>query len=346
MIVGLSTLVMVGKLYSPRLFLLHLRQMEGRGINLSVVRYQLVEGFEYAWTQGAWWSVLIGGGTASGLSYLTARWIVRPLLQMERVTREFSTGNLQARLPESEIPELARLANSFNHMAVNLEGVEQRRRELIGDLTHELRTPLTVLQGYLEGLADGTIDPSSDIYQRLARETTRLKRLVDDMQELSKAEAGYLPINLQPIDLPPLLASMIAKFSDQILDNGPELRLDCPSDLPQALADPERVEQILVNLIGNGLRYTAEGSVTVSAWSEPSWIWIAIADTGLGISPEELPHIFERFWRSDRSRSRDSGGTGIGLAITSRLVELQGGEIQVESKLNQGSTFRFSLPLA
>lgn len=346
MIVGLSTLLTVGKLYSPRLFVLHLEQLEGSGFNLYLIRQQLVEGFEFAWSRGAFWSVAVGGTAAGGLSYLVSKRIMEPLVQIEQVTQKLAAGHLEERLPSSEIPELNHLALSFNRMAIDLEGVEQRRRELVSDLTHELRTPLTVVEGYLEGLADGTIDPSVDIYQRLVQETARLRRLVNDLQELSQAEAGYLPIHAQAFDVRCLLTAMVQKFADQLLEEGPKLRLDCPDSLPDVLADPERVEQVVINLLGNALRYTSEGSITLRAWSEANVLWIAVTDTGQGIAIEELPHVFERFWRSDRSRDRHSGGTGIGLAISRRLVELQGGTIEVESELGQGSTFRFSLPLA
>lgn len=346
MIVGLSTLVVVGKLYSPQLFALHLEQMEFGGFSLYLVRRKLVQGFESAWSRGAVWSVVVGVSAAGGLSYLVSRRITQPLILAEQVTQKVAAGHLEERLPTSDIPELNRLALSFNRMAANLEGVEQRRRELVGDLTHELRTPLTVLEGYLEGLADGTIAPSVDIYQRLAHETSRLCRLVNDLQELSQAEAGYLPIQARPIDIRPLLDNLVQRFSDQIFEDGPVLRTDYAADLPKALADPERVEQVLVNLLGNALQYTPTGTITVSAWGQDKFCWIAVTDTGKGISEQDLPHVFERFWRSDRSRSRRSGGTGIGLAISSRLVELQGGKIEVESQLGQGSTFRFSLPRA
>jgi signal transduction histidine kinase len=346
MIVGLSTLVTIGKLYSPRFFLIQLQKLESSGFSLVLVKSRLVQGFESAWSRGAFWSVVVGASTAGGLSYLVSKRIMQPLVQMEQITQKFAAGHLEERLPASEIPELNRLASSFNRMAVELEGVEHRRRELISDLTHELRTPLTVVGGYLEGLADGTIAPDPDIYQRLMTETTRLRRLVNDLQELSKAEAGYLPINTQPIELYPLLNSMVEKFSTQLLDDQPVLELDCPSDLPTALADPERVEQIMVNLLGNALRYTPEGFVTVRAWGISNRVWVAVIDTGQGITEEDLPHVFERFWRSDRSRDRTSGGTGIGLAISRRLVELQGGTIEVESQVGKGSIFRFSLPLA
>jgi signal transduction histidine kinase len=346
MIVGISTLLVVGKIYSPQLFIWHLEKLQGYGFNLIYSRRQLLEGFDSAWSRGAFWSVIVGGTSAIALSYWVSKRIMQPLVQMERITRRFASGRLEERVPTNEIPELNRLAQSFNRMAKNLEGVEQRRRELVGDLTHELRTPLTVLEGYLEGLSDGTIEPSTDIYQRLAKETTRLRRLVNDLQELSKAEAGYLPINLQSLNLYPLLNSLIQKFSDQLLDDNPSLKLDCPQTLPLVLADPERVEQILINLIGNALRYTPEGSVTLRAWEAAAQVWVAVEDTGQGIAPEELPHVFERFWRSDRSRDRHSGGTGIGLAISQRLVELQNGVIQAESELGKGSIFRFSLPIA
>lgn len=346
MIVGLSTLVVVGKFYSPQLFVIHLEQIQRRGVNLRLVRRELVEGFDFAWSRGAFWSVVVGGTTAGGLSYLVSKRIMRPLLQMELITQKFAAGQLDERVPANDIPELNRLADSFNRMAADLEGVEQRRRDLVSDLTHELRTPLTVVQGYLEGLADGTIAPSPDIYTRLAKESNRLQRLINDLQELSKAEAGYLPIRFQAVDLYPVLDALIQKISDQLLEGSTALQLDCLPNLPLAWADPERVEQILVNLIGNALRYTPTGTVTVKTWVDSHLIWIAVIDTGQGIAPEDLPHVFERFWRSDRSRDRHSGGTGIGLAISRRLVQLQKGEIFAVSQLGQGSTFRFSLPLA
>jgi signal transduction histidine kinase len=345
MLVGIITLLAVGKFYSPRFFIEHLQRLEISGINLYLVKRQLVDGFESAWSRGALWSMMIGGGMAVMLSYLVSKRIMRPLNQMQRITQKFAAGNLAERMPASEIPEFNRLADSFNRMASALEDVEERRRDLVSDLTHELRTPLTVLEGYLEGMADGTITPSADIYDRLVRETGRLRRLVNDLQELSKAEAGYLTIRPQPLGLQPLLRNLVDRFSDQLLDSPTTLQLDCPPNLPDAFADPERVEQVLVNLIGNALRYTPKGWVRVRAWADPNQVWIAVQDTGRGIAPADLPHVFERFWRADRSRDRHSGGTGIGLAISRRLVELQKGRIEVESQLDQGSTFRFSLPV-
>jgi signal transduction histidine kinase len=346
MIVGITSLVIISEISSPRFFILHLQRLENEGLDLIDVRTELVEGFQTAWRRSTLWSVIVGTTAAGGLSYWVSKRIMLRLTEMEQITQKFAAGNLEARLPMSDIPELNRLGVSFNRMAASLEGVEARRRELIGDMTHELRTPLTVVRGYLEELADGEIEPTPDIYQRLAIETKRLERLVNDLQELSKAEAGYLPINVQRVNLRPLLESLVEKFTDQLLEDGPVLSLECSSSLPFVLADVDRIEQVLVNLLGNAVRYTLQGAITIHVEVEVSQLWIAVVDTGIGIAPEDLPHVFERFWRADHSRTRQSGGTGLGLTISSRLVELQGGQMQVESELGSGSKFQFSLPLA
>jgi signal transduction histidine kinase len=352
MIVGVSSFVLIGKLSSRPFFVWHLQQIEGKSFSLFYARRDLVKGFEIAWNRSTFWAVITGTTAAGVLSYWVSKRIMQPLTQIERITQKFAAGQLDERLPPSEIPEINQLANSFNRMAVSLEDVEHRRRELVSDLTHELRTPLTVLRGYLEELADARIEATPDVYQRLAKETRRLERLINDLQELSKAEAGYLPINLQPVNLRPLLESLVEKFADQLLEDGPELRLDCPTQLPPVRADIDRVEQVLVNLIGNALKYTQSGSIIVRAWTQAQGgraiaprLWIAVTDTGMGIAPEDLPHVFERFWRAEKSRNQHTGGTGIGLAISQRLIELQGGQIEVDSQLGVGSTFRFYLPL-
>lgn len=352
MIVGVVSLVIIGKLSSPRLFVLHLQQLEGRNVSLRYARAYLIDGFETAWNLSTFWSVIVGAMAAGILSFWVSKRIMQPLTQIKQITQKFAAGQLDARLPPSEIPEINQLATSFNRMAASLENVEHRRRELVSDLTHELRTPLTVLRGYLEELAADRIEATPAVYQQLSKETKRLERLINDLQELSKAEAGYLPIQLQSVNLYPLLKSLVQKFSDQLLEDGPILYLDCPEQLPTVRADIDRVEQVLVNLIGNALTYTNKGSITIKAWSElvninshSSRLWIAVTDTGIGLSSEDLPHVFERFWRAEKSRNQHTGGTGIGLAISKRLIELQCGQIEVQSQLGKGSTFKFYLPL-
>jgi signal transduction histidine kinase len=347
LIVGVSSLVIIGKLSSPRYFVFYLEELQARNYTINyAVRTYLIDGFEAAWNHSTFWAVIAGSGAAGGLSYWMSQRIVKNLTQMENITQRFAAGDLAERLPTSEIPEIHRLSMSFNRMAASLAGVEERRREIIGDLTHELRTPLTVVQGYLEELADEKIPPTPEIYTRLLRETQRLQRLVNDVQELSKAEAGYLPIDLQPVQVYPLLNSLVERFRDQLINDEPMIILDCSPHLPPVLADIDRLEQVLVNLLGNALNYTRSGKITIQTSLENRSVYFAIIDTGLGIAPEDLPHIFDRFWRGTAASELNYRGTGIGLAICRRLIELQGGEISVTSQLGQGSTFQFHLPLA
>lgn len=346
MLVAIMSLVMIGRISSPKFFVSYLEELEGPGFTLRYARTRLIKGFEIAWNRSTFWAVIIGTTAAGGLSYWVAKRIMQPLTQMEEITQKFAKGHLDERVPAIEIPELHQLGISFNRMANRLEGVETRRRELITDLTHELRTPLTIIHGYLEELGDGKIQPSDEVYHRLALETKRLERLVNDLQELSKAEAGYLPIDLKPINLRPLLVALVEKFSDQFLEDGPIMQLNCPSELPLVLADLDRTEQILVNLIGNAMRHTESGSITVEVQVKKSQVWIAIIDTGEGIAAEDLPHIFERFWQAESQGKRSRTGTGIGLAIAKRLIELQGGMIEVKSEFGKGSIFQFYLPRA
>jgi signal transduction histidine kinase len=346
-IVGLSSFIFLAKSSSPQLFVLRLQQLEQRGFfTIKSAKNYLVEGFETAWNKSAFWAIIVGGSAAAGLSYFAAQRLAQRLDRMGEITQKFAAGELQERMSENDIPELDRLSFSFNLMAESLENVEQKRRELIGDMTHELRTPLTVVRGYLEELSDGTIEPSTELYMRLVRETRRLQRLIEDMQELSKAETGNLSVKLQTIDLHALLQALVDKFADQIFEDGPILKLEYPQNLPLVLADIDRTEQILINLLGNAIRYTEKGAIIIRAWREKDRVWIAVSDTGIGIAEEDLPFVFERFWRADRSRSRYSGGTGIGLSIARSVVQLQGGTIEVSSELGKGSTFKFCLNLA
>ena len=347
MMVGLGSFVIIAKVSSPRMFVLRLEQLEKRGIfTVRSARTYLVEGFQNAWNRSAILSIAVGATAAGGVSYISSKRITQPVKQMKQITQKFAAGDLAERVPESDIPELNQLSVSFNSMASSIGDVEQRRRELISDLTHELRTPLTVMRGYLEELAEGRIEGTPELYLCLIRETRRLERLIHDLQELSKAEAGYLSIKSQPLSLYPMLTSLVERFADQLLEEGPDLELKCPQDIPPILADRDRTEQILVNLLGNAIRYTETGSITVEASKENHLVWISVTDTGVGIAASDLPFVFERFWRADPSRASHSGGTGIGLAIARRLVELQGGKIEASSKLGTGSTFRFCLPIA
>ncbi|MGR3277352.1 sensor histidine kinase [Acaryochloris marina NIES-2412] len=345
MFVSLDFYIIINRLTSFRQFNEDLEQLVQREIELSQLKSILIAEFSTTWHVSMMWSILSGVIAALLLSYWIAQKITAPLIQIEQTTRKFADGQLDIRLPSSSIPEINRLSRSFNRMALSLEQVEQKRRELIGDLAHELRTPLTTIRGYLEEIADERILLTAPLLERLIKEVRRVERLVMDLQLLSKAEAGHLPLNLQSISLKSLLQHVSENLSTQMREDGPILTFDCPSNLPPIWADPDRTEQILVNLIGNALRYTEQGQIVVQIQWDDHHAWVTVADTGSGIAPKELPYVFDRFWRSQQSRTRYSGGTGLGLAITQRLVELQGGTIRVDSELGIGSKFQFSLPL-
>ena len=350
MSVAISIQAIVRRTASPILFSQQMQRIEDRRIadekiDFNDVRDEVSEAFERVLLNSTLLSILIGGLSAGGLSFLVARRITKPMLKIERVTQQFARGRLSERLPANDIPELNRLSASFNNMASSLEGVEKRRRELVSDLTHELRTPLTIISGYIEGITINSIEASPDVYERLMKETRRLQRLVNDLQELSKAEAGYLPIHLAPVNLYPIVSALVKRFETQLLEEL-TISLECPATLPLVLADLDRLEQVLVNLLGNAVSYTEAGKITLRVWQSDSRVWLAVSDTGQGIAPEDLPHVFERFWRSGLASDRNSKGSGIGLAISRRLVELQGGSMEVESRLGEGSTFRFFLPVA
>lgn len=344
-IVGVTASSVVGNFFSPRFFQTNLRALEGRGLTIRTANAQLLEVFETAWTRGTFWSFFIGMLAAAILSYWIAKRIVQPLDRLETIVYQFANGKLDERMPHLEIAELDRLAMGFNRMAATLEEVEQKRREIIDDLTHELRTPLTIIRGRLEEIADGIIVANSQIYFQLIRETKRLQRLVNDLQELSLAETGNLSLDLQPTNLYNVLHPLTERFADQLLDSDRSLNLDCPKDLPYVLVDSDRLEQILVNLLSNAIRHTPQGSISVRSYIESDRVWIAVTDTGSGIAEAELSRVFQRFWRSSNSRSQKYSGTGIGLAICRRLVELHRGQIFVESQVGVGSTFKFFLPI-
>ncbi len=291
-------------------------------------------------------AIIVGSLSVTIMTWLTGRMILQPLQQMERAIGEFADGNLDIRIPKIVVPEIDRLATSFNTMANSLRGVEERRRELVSDLAHELRSPITVIHGYLEMIAVGMTTLTPDIQAQLQIETERLMRLVNDLLELARVEAGYLPLRLELVRLPALLKGLVTTFTSASLQSNCQLQLQICDELPSVYVDCDRLKQILINLLSNALKYTPNGSVTIRASIHDSEVWIAIIDTGVGIAAEDLPKVFERFWRADPSRDASTGGSGIGLAITKRLVELHGGKIEVESTLGSGSMFRFSLPIS
>ncbi len=272
--------------------------------------------------------------------------ILRPVGHLTHAAEKMSQGDLSARVPVESDDELGQLAVAFNSMAGNIAQQEQLRRNMVSDVAHELRTPLTNLRGYLEAVRDGLISPDNALVDNLYEETMLLNRLVADLHELAQADAGQLKLVRTPTALPEVVEQAVEILRPQAAAKGVSLAVDIPPTLPIVHIDRERIGQVLRNLMNNALAHTPSGGeIAVSATRENGAVWVAVCDTGEGIAPEHLPHVFERFYRADRSRARLTGGSGLGLAIVKQLVQAHGGEITVESEVGKGSTFKFSVPV-
>lgn len=285
--------------------------------------------------------------TALLTSLLLTEALLRPLRAIAHSSRRIATGHYEERVELPTSTELASVADNFNQMAATLGQIEQQRVALIGDVMHELRTPLTALGGYLEGLLDGVLPADATSFQQMDREIRRLQRLVSDLQELSRVEAGQTMLALQPLWLNELLGQVLERLAPQAQAKGLRLQLAQPLPALQVHADPDRTVQILINLVGNAIRYTPPGKAIVVRLSQQALrAEVAVIDEGIGIAAPDLPLIFERFYRADHSRDRRTGGSGIGLTIARHLAWAMGGELQAESAgPGAGSTFRLTLPL-
>jgi len=286
-------------------------------------------------------------------SFFISRQVVTPMLHMMSLSQRIAEGEYQERLAlpggqqADQTDELGQLALRFNQMADKLEKTETMRRQLIGDVTHELRTPLTAVKGYLEGLMDGVLPADPETYEQIHSEIDRLQRLVNDLQELSRVEAGAFQLNLAPVPPERLIERIQSTLGRQFEDKNIQLVTDVEPGLPNLFVDKDRIIQVLTNLAGNALQYTPNGGkVSISVRREKSEILFAVKDTGIGISTEQLTFIFNRFYRTDKSRNRASGGSGIGLTIAKALVQAHQGKIWAESNgEGKGSTFSFLIPL-
>jgi len=284
--------------------------------------------------------------TATVVSLAVAARLARPISSLVAAARRLAGGHYAERVPIDDTDELHELATSFNEMAGSLEATERRRLQLVGDIAHELRTPLTTLDGYLEGLEDGVVDPSSETWRLLRAETGRLTRLVADLSELWRAEARELPLNIEVIDLLALVGEVAERSAPLARSRG--IRIDVAASRALATADRDRVAQIIGNYLSNAIRHAPDGSaVTVSTSASATSARIAVADRGPGLASHQLEAVFERFYRVDPARSRAAGGSGIGLAIVRALAKAMGGRAWAESDgLGHGATFVLELPPA
>ena len=272
--------------------------------------------------------------------------IVSPVQRLTSVAQKIAAGDLSQRIPTQSRDEIGALATSFNQMADSLAQHEELRRNLIADVAHELRTPLTVIQGNLEAMLDGVLPTSPQEIATLRDETALLARLVSDLRLLSLAEAGQLKLERVEIDPTELITRAVEPFRLQAQSSQIELTLEIAPSLPSINVDADRIAQVIRNLLNNALRHTAAGGrITLTCGGDKSQnLLITVSDTGEGIPADDLPFVFDRFYRADKSRSRVSGGSGIGLAIVKQLVEAHGGKVWVESQPGRGAIFGFTLP--
>jgi histidine kinase len=360
-LIGAIVLATAAEFVIPRSFDRHLAAMGSMMVDMMGssmmgmdLNADLFTNFRTAVNEALTIAALAAVISAIVVSIFVSRQVVTPVQEMMVASRYIAAGhydervNVPGNLSKDDLDELSQLALSFNQMAEKLEKVESMRRQLIGDVSHELRTPLTAIKGSMEGLMDGVLPENDETYMGIYREADRLQRLVNDLQELSRVEAGAYELDLHPLDLLVVISAVVKRLELQFKEKDVLLEVDVPDDLPSIQADEDRIGQVLLNLVGNALQFTPSGgSVVVSAAQRNKEIKISVSDTGIGISPEDIENIFTRFYRVDKSRSRAGGGSGIGLTISKYLVEAHGGRIWVESAgLDRGSTFTFSLPSA
>ncbi|MBU2666103.1 HAMP domain-containing protein [Actinoplanes bogorensis] len=277
-------------------------------------------------------------------TWVIARQVSSPVRRLTGASQMLAAGQLDARVRITGRGELSRLGSSFNMMAEAVEQSERRQRQLIADVAHEMRTPLSNLRGYLEGLSDGVIEPSRELFVSLHEETMLQRRILDDLQVLALAEAGDLGYTKTPTDLAELVSGSVTAQRAVAAEAGVALTVDASTPM-WAEADQDRIRQVLGNLLTNAIRYTdRDGQILVRVRAEDGEAVLTVQDTGVGIAASDVPHVFDRFWRADPARQRATGGTGLGLTIAHRIVTDHGGRISVESTQHVGTTFTVRLP--
>ena len=351
-VVGAATLLVVTQASAPSILDFHMAMMRSHepmgtmagGALDAVVR----DAFQRSLNQ----ALLVGGMAALVAALfstvLVTRQIAGPVQRLVAAARRLAAGHYAERVPSSETTELDLLTQAFNDMAAGLEESEARRLQLIGDVSHELRTPLSTLEGYLDGLADGVVEPNEETWVLLREEAGRVRRLVEDLHALWRSETKSMPLVLASLAPAALVETSVSRLGPDFVAKGLTLRVSLPEGLPPVRADRDRALQVLTNLLSNALRYTPPpGEVEISAAREGSAVRFSVRDTGIGLAPEQVHRVFERFYRVDKSRSRALGGSGVGLAIARALVEAMGGRTWATSPgIGEGATFSFTLPVA
>jgi len=292
-------------------------------------------------------AALAAGAIALVLGVVLFRQITAPLQSLTAAAECIARGDLNARVPVRTHDELGRVSGAFNAMADSLAQSQSARRNLVADIAHELRTPLTVMRANLEAMQDGLLPLDVAQVNEVHEQTLLLARLVDDLRLLSLAEAGQLQLKRLPTNIVVLARAVVEHAAISAQAKGVSLTLDAPNALPPIEVDADRITQVLQNLIANALQYThSGGQVIVGLMPVNDSLELSVTDTGAGIAAEDLPHVFDRFYRSEKSRARASGGSGLGLAIVKQLVEAHGGRVWTEREQGKGARFAFTLPAA
>ncbi len=346
LLAGALTAALVATLIGPSIFHQHMLEV-GHGQN-SPEMVHIEMAYRDASLISLGLGLVIALLAAFAVTWFLSRRLRQPLTELTMAARELSRAHYSARVPDVGTgTELETLASAFNVMAARLEGIEDTRRKMLADLAHELRTPITTLTAYHDGLHDGVVPLGPESQAALAEQTDRLARLAEDIDEVSTAEEGRITLNPQVVAVPNLLRSAREAVSERYREAGVDLVVDTSGAAEFTVyVDRQRLGQVLTNLMTNALRHTpAGGTVTISAARTDDEIDIVVADTGEGIAPEHLLHVFERFYRGDAARRRDQSGSGIGLTISKAIVDAHQGTIKAESPgPGQGSTFVVSLP--
>ena len=291
-------------------------------------------------------SILLGILTLV-IGLLLMRRVITPLSEVIAAAQAVSQGDLTARVPvQTRDDDLSTLSDNFNRMADELERSDKQRRNMFADIAHELRTPISILRGRLEGILDGVYPPDEAHIAPVLEETYLLERLVEDLRLLALADANQLRLELKLVNLAELGETVTGLFSAQASEKNVDLRLKVEPGLPEIMLDPQRFQQVVGNLIDNALRYTPEGSaIEVNIQRVNNTVQVCVADEGSGIPDDELDHIFDRFWRGEKSRARMTGGAGLGLSIARQLVEAQGGKISARNRSPHGFEVLIMMPV-
>ena len=353
-LIGMVVQAVAVEIVIPSAFQRHMSGMQGMmGMMGTPNRMDMFSGFR----SGVNEALAVAAGAALLAAFVVSLWISRkvvaPVQAITHASLRIADGKFNQRVvvpgsdPEN-MDELAQLAHAFNQMAERLEHTELMRSQLLGDVSHELRTPLTAIKGSLEALVDGVLPAEPATFEQIEQEADRLQSLVNDLQELSRVEAGAYDLDRRSISVEALLQTAMQRIERQFQQKNILLTSHLSPNLPSIQGDQDRLLQVLMNLLSNAYQYTpAGGEVRVQIGQQGNEVIVAVVDNGIGIPPEHIPQLFTRFYRVDKSRSRlAGGGSGIGLTIARHLIEAHGGRIWVESAgPGQGSTFAFALPI-